>query len=147
MFKEFKAFIMRGNVLDLAIALVIGMAFGRIITSFVEDILMPPLGLLLGHVDFSNLFINLSGKSYATLGEAKAAGSATINYGIFLNTVVAFLIVALAIFVMIRQLNKMKRPQEEAVTEKDCQYCLSSIPLKATKCLYCTSALVPVTAR
>ena len=109
MFKEFKEFVMKGNVLDMAVGIIIGVAFGKIITSFVSDILMPPLGLLLGKMDFSNLFINLSGQSYPTIAAAKAAGAATLNYGIFINTIIDFLIVASAIFLLVRQVNKMKR--------------------------------------
>jgi len=142
MLKEFKAFIMRGNVLDLAIALVIGAAFGKIITSFVEDVLMPPIGLLLGHVDFSSLFFDLSGKAYATLAEAKAASAPTINYGAFLNTIVMFVIVAFAIFMLIKVINKMQKPAEEGpATVKDCPYCLTSIPVGASRCGHCTSDL------
>jgi large conductance mechanosensitive channel len=143
MLKEFKAFIMRGSVLELAVALVIGAAFGKIITSFVEDVLMPPIGLLLGRVDFSNLFINLSGKAYATLAEAKAAGAATINYGAFLNTIVMFLIVAFAIFMVIRLVAKMQKAKADDPTTKDCPYCVTSIPINAVRCGYCTSDLHP----
>jgi len=142
MLKEFKEFAMRGNVLDMAIGIVIGVAFGKIITSFVNDVVMPPIGLLLGKVDFSNLFIDLSGKSYATLAEAKAAGAATIKYGLFLNTVVDFVIVAFVIFLLIQQINRMKRQPEAAPaapTTKECPYCLSSIAIKATRCSNCTS--------
>jgi len=114
MLKEFKAFAMRGNVLDMAIGIIIGVAFGKIVTSFVNDVVMPPIGLLLGKVDFSNLFIDLSGKSYATLAEAKAAGAATVKYGVFLNTVVDFIIVAFVIFMLVRQINRMKRQPEVA---------------------------------
>ncbi len=141
MLKEFKAFLMRGNVLDLAVALVIGAAFGKIITSFVEDVLMPPIGLLMGRVDFAGLFINLSGKAYATLAEAKAASAPTINYGQFLNTIVMFVIVAGAIFMVIKVVNRMQKPAETPVTEKNCPYCLTSIPLGATRCGHCTSEL------
>jgi len=144
MFKEFKEFAMRGNVLDLAIGIIIGAAFGKIITSFVNDILMPPIGLILGKVDFSNLFINLSGKSFATLAEAKAAGAATINYGLFLNTVIDFAIVAFAIFLVVRVVNRMRRqpePAPAAPTAKECPHCFSSIPIKATRCPHCTSQL------
>ncbi len=109
MFKEFKEFAMKGNVLDMAVGIIIGAAFGKIITSFVSDILMPPLGLLLGKMDFSSMFINLSGQSYPTIAAAKTAGAATLNYGIFINTIIDFLIVAFAIFLLIRQVNKMKR--------------------------------------
>ncbi len=144
MLKEFKEFAMRGNVLDMAVGIIIGAAFGKIITSFVGDILMPPIGLLLGKVDFSNLFLNLSGKSYDTLAAAKAASAPTINYGVFLNTVIDFLIVAFAIFLLIRQVNRFKRePQAVPVapTTKDCPYCLSAIAIKATRCPHCTSDL------
>ena len=144
MLKEFKEFAMRGNVLDLAIGIIIGAAFGKIITSFVNDILMPPIGLILGKVDFSNLFINLSGKSYATLAEAKAVGAATLNYGLFLNTVIDFAIVACAIFMLVRVVNRMRRqpePAPAALTAKECPYCFSSIPIKATRCPHCTSQL------
>jgi len=144
MFKEFKEFAMRGNVLDLAIGIIIGAAFGKIITSFVNDILMPPIGLILGEVDFGNLFINLSGKSYATLAEAKAAGAATLNYGLFLNTVIDFAIVAFAIFMLVRVVNRMRRqpePAPAALTTQECPYCFSSIPIKATRCPHCTSQL------
>ena len=144
MLKEFKEFAMRGNVLDLAIGIIIGAAFGKIITSFVNDILMPPIGLILGEVDFGNLFINLSGKSYATLAEAKAAGAATLNYGLFLNTVIDFAIVAFAIFMLVRVVNRMRRqpePAPAALTTQECPYCFSSIPIKATRCPHCTSQL------
>ena len=144
MLKEFKEFIMRGNVVDLAIAVVIGGAFGKIITSFVEDVLMPPIGLALGKVDFSNLFLNLSGKDFPSVAAAKAAGAATLNYGIFLNHVINFLIVALAIFLLIKQINRMNKPAPApaaAPTTKDCPHCLSAVPLKATKCAHCTSEL------
>jgi len=142
MLKEFKAFAMRGNVLDLAVALVIGAAFGKIVTSFVEDVLMPPLGLLLGKVDMKNLFIDLSGAHHATLVEAKAAGAATINYGVFINTIVDFLFVAFAVFLIIKQVNKLKGPAPvEPAKTKVCPYCLSSIPVGATKCAACTSQL------
>jgi large conductance mechanosensitive channel len=142
MFKEFKEFAMRGNVIDLAIAVVIGAAFGRIVTSFVEDILMPPIGVLLGRVDFSNLFINLSAREYPSVAAAKAAGAATLNYGIFLNHIINFVIVAFAIFLLIRQINRFQRPgPAPAVTTKECPHCLSAIPLKATRCAFCTSEL------
>jgi len=142
MLKEFKEFAMRGNVLDMAIGIIIGAAFGKIITSFVADILMPPLGLLLGKVDFSNLFISLSG-TYPTLAAAKAAGAPTINYGLFLNTVLDFLIVAFAIFLLIRQVNRFtKKPAPAAApTTKECPYCIAAVPLKATRCPQCTSEL------
>ena len=140
MIKEFKEFIMRGNVVDLAIAVVIGAAFGKIVTSFVEDMLMPPIGLVLGSVDFSNLFINLSGKDYPSVAAAKAAGAATLNYGIFFNNILNFLIIAFAIFLLIKQINRMQKPAA-APTTKDCPHCLSAVPLKATKCGHCTSEL------
>lgn len=142
MLKDFKAFIMRGNVLDLAVAVVIGGAFGKIVTSMVNDIIMPPIGLLLGKVDFSNLFINLSETEYKSLADAQAAGAATLNYGVFVNTIINFLIVALAIFIVVRASNKMKKPEPAAApTTKECPYCLSNIPIKATRCPQCTSEL------
>lgn len=144
MFKEFKEFAMRGNVLDMAVGVIIGAAFGKIVNSFVADIMMPPLGLFLGQVDFSNLFINLSGKPLASLAEAKTAGAPTINYGVFINQVIDFVIVAFAIFLLIRQINAMKRRSEAppaVPTTKSCLYCLSDIPLKATRCPHCTSEL------
>ena len=142
MLKEFKAFAMRGNVLDMAVGIIIGAAFGRIITSLVNDILMPPIGLLVGKVDFSGLFLSLSGKSYATLAEARAAGAATINYGLFLNTIIDFLIVSFAIFLLIRQANKLKKaPVAAAPATKDCPYCATAIPIPAKRCPNCTSQL------
>jgi len=143
MLKEFKEFAMRGNVLDMAIGIIMGAAFGKIMTSFVGDVLMPPLGLILGKVDFSNLFINLSGKSYASLAEAKAAGAATLNVGLFINTVIDFILVAFAIFLLVKQVNRLKRqPEVLAVpTTRECVYCLSAIPIKATRCPHCTSEL------
>ena len=144
MLKEFKEFAMRGNVLDMAVGIIIGGAFGKIVSSFVGDLLMPPIGLLLGNLDFSNLFISLSGRSFASLAEAKAAGAATLNYGIFLNTVIDFTIVAFAIFLLIRQVNRLKSapaPAPAAPTTKQCPYCVSTIPIKATRCAFCTSEL------
>jgi len=144
MFKEFKEFVMRGNVLDLAIGIIIGGAFGKIVTSFVNDILMPPIGVILGKVDFANLFINLSGQPYTSLADAKTAGAATINYGLFINNVIDFIIVALAIFMLVKAVNQMRRQPEPAPavpTAKECPYCLSSIPIKATRCPHCTSQL------
>jgi len=144
MLKEFKAFAMRGNVLDMAIGIIMGVAFGKIVTSLVNDVVMPPIGLLLGAVDFSSLFINLSDRSYATLAEARAAGAATIKYGLFLNTVVDFTIVAFVIFLLVRQINRMTREPKAAPavpTTKECAYCLSSIAIKATRCPNCTSEL------
>lgn len=142
MLKEFKEFAMRGNVLDMAVGIVIGAAFGKIVTSLVGDVLMPPIGVVLGKVDFSNLFLNISGKSYSTLGEAKAAGAATLNYGMFINTVIDFLIVAFVIFLLVRQVNRWKTPPPApTLATKDCPYCCSAIPLKATRCPNCTSEL------
>jgi large conductance mechanosensitive channel len=139
MFKEFKEFAVKGNVIDMAVGIIIGAAFGKIVSSFVKDILMPPIGLLLGKVDFSGLFVNISGKPYETLASAKAAGAATINYGMFLNTVIDFIIVAFAIFLLVRQVNRLKREPEPS--SKECPHCLSKIPLKATRCPNCTSEL------
>jgi large conductance mechanosensitive channel len=140
MFKEFREFALRGNVLDMAVGIIIGAAFGRIISSLVEDIIMPPIGLALGGVDFSSLFINLSGGDYPSVAAAKEAGAATLNYGIFLNTILNFLIIAFAIFLIVRQFNKAKREgPEPAPTTKDCPHCLMAIPLKATRCAHCTS--------
>ena len=142
MWKEFRDFAIRGNVIDLAIGIVIGAAFGKIVTSFVSDVLMPPLGLLLGRVDFSNLFINLSSQHHQTLAEAKQAGAATLNYGLFINTVIDFVIVAFAIFLLIRQVNRLSRSRETpAPTTKPCPYCTTAIPLAATRCPSCTSHL------
>jgi large conductance mechanosensitive channel len=144
MLKEFKEFAMRGSVLDMAVGIIIGAAFGRIVTSFVEDILMPPLGLLLGRMDFSNLFVSLTGQHFDTLTAAKQAGAATLNYGIFVNHIINFLIVAFAIFLLIKQVNRLKRQEAAAPaapTTKDCPYCLSAIPIKATRCAHCTAEL------
>jgi large conductance mechanosensitive channel len=142
MFKEFKEFAMRGNVVDMAVGIIIGAAFGRIITSLVGDIIMPPIGVVLGKVDFANLFLNLSGKPYETLAAAKAAGAATVNYGVFLNTVIDFLIVAFVIFLMVRQINRWSKPAPVAApTTKECPHCASTIPIKATRCPNCTSQL------
>ena len=140
MLKEFKEFAMRGNVLDMAVGIIIGAAFGRIITSLVSDVIMPPIGLLLGKVDFSSLFLNISGTSYPTMAAAKAAGAATINYGVFLNTILDFLIVAFVIFLMIRQVNRWSKPAPAPpATTKECPYCYTAIPMKATRCPNCTS--------
>jgi large conductance mechanosensitive channel len=142
MFKGFRDFIMRGNVLDLAVAVIIGAAFGKIVTSLVNDILMPPLGLVLKNVDFSNLFVDLSGNHPATLALAKTAGDATINYGIFLNNVIDFAIVAFVIYLLINTANKMKRaPAPADPTTKECPFCHTTIPIKATRCPNCTSTL------
>jgi large conductance mechanosensitive channel len=142
MIKEFKEFAMKGNVLDMAIGIILGLAFGKIVTSLVNDIIMPPVGMLLGGVDFTNLFISLSGSSYATLADAQAAGAPTINYGLFINTIIDFLIVAFVIFLMVRQVNKMKRKEVAAPPNtKECPYCKETIPLAATRCSHCTSEL------
>lgn len=142
MLKAFKEFAIRGNVLDMAVGVVLGAAFGKIVNSFVNDILMPPIGLLLGNVDFSNLFYNLSDKPAQSLAEAKAAGIPTVNYGLFLNTIIDFIIVAFAVFLFIRQVNRLKRPAEAGpATTKSCRYCFSTIPLQATRCPQCTSDL------
>jgi large conductance mechanosensitive channel len=142
MFKEFKEFAVKGNVMDMAVGIIIGAAFGKIVASFVDDVVLPPLGLLLHHVDFSNLFITLGGGNYPTIAAAKAAGAPTLNYGLFLNTVLNFLIVAFAVFLMVKQINRWKKePAPAAATTKECPYCASPIPLKATKCPQCTSQL------
>ena len=144
MLKEFKEFIMRGNVLDLAVGVIIGAAFGKIVSSFVGDVLMPPLGLILGKVNMADLFIDLSGKGYPTLAAAKAAGAATLNYGLFLNAIVDFVIVAFVIFLVIRAANSMKRKEPvvaAAPTTKDCKFCCTAIPIAATRCPACTSTI------
>jgi large conductance mechanosensitive channel len=135
---------MRGNAVDLAVGIIIGAAFGKIITSLVNDVIMPPIGLLLGRVDFSSLFINLSGQPYASLAEARAAGAPTINYGVFLNTVIDFIIVAFAIFLLVRFINRLSRQPPttpEEPTTKECPFCWSTIPLRAMRCPPCTSNL------
>jgi large conductance mechanosensitive channel len=142
MLKEFKEFAMRGNVLDMAVGIILGAAFGKIVTSFVEDIIMPPLGMLIGKVDFSNLFVTLGAGSFATLKAARDAGAATVNYGLFFNHVFNFLIVAFAILLMIKQVNRLKREQAPApATTKDCPYCVTPMPIKATRCPHCTSTV------
>jgi len=146
MFKEFKEFVMRGNVVDMAVGIIIGGAFGTIIKSLVTDVLMPPVGLLLGGVDFNDLFLTLKDGSpagpYLTLASAQEAGAVTIGYGLFINAVISFLIIALAVFILIRNINRLKReeevPQEEP-TSKECPFCISSVPIKATRCPFCTS--------
>ena len=144
MFKEFKEFIARGNVIDLAVAVVMGAAFGPIVTSAVNDIIMPPIGLLMGGMDFKDLFISLKGVAYPSLAAAKAAGAPVIAYGNFLNTVINFLIVSFAIFLLVKSVNRMKKPAPAAAAPviKECPYCLSNIPLKATRCPNCTSELM-----
>src|SRR6185295_17485380 len=141
MFKDFKTFIMRGNVLDLAVAVIIGGAFGAIISSLVNDILMPPIGLLLGNVDFKELFVSLNGQSYPTLAAAKAAAAPVIAYGQFLNTVINFLIIAFVIFIIVRGASKLQRPAQVAATTKDCIYCFTPIPIPAKRCPHCTTQL------
>ncbi|MCU0522490.1 MAG: large conductance mechanosensitive channel protein MscL [Anaerolineae bacterium] len=142
MWSEFKKFIMRGNVLDLAIGVIIGGAFGAIVQSLVKDVIMPPIGLLLGKVDFAGLFINLSGTKYATLAAAQEAGAATINYGLFINTVINFLIVGFVVFLVVKQINRMKKPEAVAEpTTKPCPFCFTDIPKAATRCPNCTSQL------
>jgi len=150
MLNEFKKFVMRGNVVDMAVGIIIGAAFGTIVKSLVSDIIMPPIGLLLGNVDFANLFAVLkegakAAGPYASLADAQAAGAVTINYGVFINTIISFIIVAFAIFLIIRKINELKK-QEEAPpaepTTKDCPFCFTSIPIKATRCPHCTSKLV-----
>ncbi|NMC47620.1 MAG: large-conductance mechanosensitive channel protein MscL [Chloroflexi bacterium] len=143
MIKEFKEFIQRGNVIDLAVGVIMGSAFGKIISSLVTDIIMPPIGLLLGKVDFSNLFITLSGDQFKTLQDAQAAGSVTINYGVFLNILIEFIIIAFALFLVIRQINKLNKPKATPApaTTKACPFCDTQIPIKATRCPHCTSKL------
>lgn len=148
MWKEFKEFALRGNVVDMAVGIIIGAAFGTIVNSLVNDVIMPPIGLLLGGLDFANFFLLLKAGSppgpYASLADAQAAGAVTINYGVFINAVVSFLIVAFVLFVLIRAVNRMRREKEAPPAEpttKQCPYCLSTIPLKATRCAYCTSEL------
>ncbi|MGE3334179.1 MAG: large conductance mechanosensitive channel protein MscL [Rhodospirillaceae bacterium] len=144
MLKEFRTFALRGNVIDLAVGVIIGAAFGKITTSLVNDVIMPPIGLLLGRVDFSDLFVDLSGASYPSLTAAKDAGAPVIAYGTFVNTIIEFTIIAFAVFMLVRQVNRLKdRFKEEpaAATEKNCPRCVSAIPLAATKCKYCTADL------
>lgn len=144
MLREFKEFAMRGNLVDLAVGIVIGSAFGKIVTSLVNDMLMPPIGLALGKVNFSSLFFDLSGARHPTLAAAKEAGAATINYGVFVNTVMDFLIVAFAIFLLVRQINKLKQKAEAPTAKpatKDCTFCFSAIPIQASRCPHCTSQL------
>ena len=142
MLKEFKEFAMKGNVLDMAIGVIIGGAFGKIVSSLVSDVLMPPIGLLMGKVDFSSLFVNLSGTPQPSLTAAKAAGAPTINYGVFLQTTLDFIIIAFVIFLLVKQINRLKKPEPTAApTTKDCPQCLSTIPIKASKCAHCTSTV------
>jgi large conductance mechanosensitive channel len=142
MLKEFKEFALRGSVLDMAIGVIIGTAFGKIISSLVSDILMPPVGLLLGNVDFTNLFWSLSGEKFKSLADAQAAGAATINIGVFISTLINFIIIAIVLFLVLKPINIMKKKEKPAdPTTKDCPYCLTSIPLKASRCPHCTSQL------
>ena len=149
MLKDFKEFVMRGNVVDMAVGIIIGVAFGVIVTSLVADIIMPPIGLGLGNVDFANLFAVLkegtTPEPYASLADAKAAGAVTINYGVFIIALISFLIIALAIFLIVRYVNKLRRmaeePEEAPPETKECPYCVSKVPVKATRCAYCTSEL------
>jgi large conductance mechanosensitive channel len=146
MLKEFKAFAMKGNVIDLAVGVIIGGAFGKIVSSLVNDIIMPLVGLLLGNIDFSNRFITLGEGSFKTLADAQAAGVATLNYGLFINNIIDFLIIAFSIFIVIKQLNKISMKKEEpapaaAPTTKTCKYCYSEVHIDATKCPHCTSSL------
>lgn len=142
--QEFKEFAVRGSVIDMAVGILTGAAFGKIVSSLVEDIIMPPIGILTGKIDFSNLYINLSGRVYNSLAEAKTAGAATINYGIFLNNVISFLVVAVCVFLLVKQINNLRRKEDTesiAPTQKSCPYCFSSISIKATRCPLCTSQL------
>ena len=142
MFKEFREFALKGNVIDLAVGIIIGAAFNKVVQSLVNDIVMPPVGLLIGKVDFSSLFINLSDKSFETLAEAKKAGAATINYGLFINNLVDFAIMAFVVFLMVKQINRLRREEAPApATTKECPFCVSRIPLPATRCPHCTSAV------
>ena len=141
MFKEFRTFIMRGNVMDLAIAVIIGTAFGAIINSLVKDIIMPPIGLALGKVDFASLFVSLDGNTYESLAKAQELGAPTLNYGLFINTIINFLIVGFVIFLIVKAINKMQKPVPVAVTTKECVFCATEIPLVAKRCPHCTSEL------
>jgi large conductance mechanosensitive channel len=144
MLKDFKTFLMRGNVVDLAVALVLGAAFGAIVTSLVNDIIMPPVGLALRGVDFANLFVSLSGQSFPTLAAAKAAGAPTLNYGLFFNSIVNFVLVALAMFMLVRQVARLLPPPPPPLAStRECPFCISAVSLKATRCPHCTSALTP----
>jgi large conductance mechanosensitive channel len=147
MLSEFKTFLSRGNVVDLAVAVVVGAAFGAIVTSFVNDLLMPPLGLLLGRVNFSDLFVSLSGQSYPTLAAAKAAGAPTLNYGVFVNTIINFVIIAFAVFLVVRMANRLNgpAPAPAAPTTRECPQCAMTIPLKARRCPHCTSEVAAAT--
>jgi large conductance mechanosensitive channel len=142
MMQEFKEFAVKGNVVDLAVGVIIGGAFGKIVTSFVSDIVMPPLGMVMGKVNFTDLFINLSDTPYDSLKAAKDAGAPVISYGVFINTMIDFIIIAFVIFMVIKQINRLKKePAPAPPNTKDCPYCLSAVPMKATKCGFCTSDL------
>jgi large conductance mechanosensitive channel len=150
MFKEFKEFAIKGNVIDMAVGIIIGAAFGTIVNSLVQDVIMPPIGLLLGNVDFSNIFVVLKeGKvagPYASVAAAKSAGAVSINFGVFINTIISFIIVAFAVFLLVRAINKLRRQEEAppaAPTTRECSYCFSKIPIQATRCPQCTSELKP----
>ena len=146
MLKEFRDFAARGNVIDLAVGVIIGAAFGKVVASLVADLIMPPIGMALGRVNFSNLFVSLNGVSYPSLEAAKQAGAPTINYGIFLNTMIEFLIVAFAVFLLVKQINRLKKPAPAVVPEtRDCPFCVSKIPIKATRCPFCTSQVQSAT--
>jgi large conductance mechanosensitive channel len=148
MFREFRDFAARGNVIDLAVGVIIGAAFGKIVTSLVDDVVMPPIGLILGRVDFRELFLALNGATYASLSEAKAAGAPTLNYGVFLNTVVQFSIVAFVVFLLVKQINRLKtQPAPPTEDARDCPFCISRIPLKASRCPFCTSEVRTATGR
>jgi large conductance mechanosensitive channel len=141
MIKEFREFALRGNVIDMGVGIIIGASFGKIVTSFVSDILMPPIGMLMGRMDFSNLYVSLSGGDYASLAEAKAAGAATLNYGLFLNHIIDFSFVAFALFLLIRWVNKLKGPVPEPTAMRECPECLSQIPAAAKRCSQCASSV------
>ncbi len=142
MFKAFRSFLSRGNVIDLAVAVIIGAAFGKIVTSLVNDIIMPPIGLLLGNVDFSNLYVNLSDKHYNSLAAAQKAGAPTVNYGLFINTIINFILIAAAVFFVVKFFERFKKKEAEIVPDtKECPYCLSTVPKKAQRCPQCTSGL------
>ena len=152
MLKEFKEFAIKGNVIDMAIGVIIGGAFGKIVSSLLSDVLMPPIGLLMGRVDFSSLFVSLDGQSYPSLVAAKAAGAPTINYGVFLDTTLNFLIMAFVVFLVVKQINRLKRqppatPVVAAPTTKECRFCCSSVPIKAVRCAYCTADWTEATQR
>ena len=143
MLREFRDFAVRGNVIDLAVGLTLGVAFTSIVTSLVNDLLMPPIGLLLGGIDFSEFFITLKGQTFPTVAAAKTGGAVTLNYGLFINSIIKFVIVAFAVFLMVRQINKLNAAPPETPTTRPCPFCISSIPLQATRCPHCTSELEP----